>query len=330
LIVGARRHLRGLSRCLDQAPFATIPLVGYVDLSGRGRQLAVHPKSHPVPILGRIDRLAELVDRSGATHLMIALSGRPADRLAPQIAGLSHADLHVHWITEAPTRRAPTRAGTRRVASQPRRRPHWGRLGKRACDLLLSATALAILTPLFLVVAALILLTSGRPVFYTQERVGQGGRLFRIWKFRSMRLDAEGASGPIWATDHDARCTRVGAWLRHTNIDELPQLLNVLKGEMSIVGPRPERPVFVDRFRTEVPDYDLRHAVPAGMTGWAQVHGWRGRTSLRKRVQYDLDYIRRWSFTLDFRIMFMTVQHIAFRKTTWGDSAASAKRRALP
>ena len=95
-------------------------------------------------------------------------------------------------------------------------------------------------------------------------------------KFRSMRRDAEGETGPIWASDHDARCTRIGAWLRHTNIDELPQLFNVLRGEMSLVGPRPERPVFVERFRETVPDYDLRHAVPGGMTGWAQVHGWRG------------------------------------------------------
>ena len=279
-----------------------------------------------MPILGKLDRLAELVDRSGATHLMVALSGRPADRLGAQIDGLSDGQLQVHWVTEAPTRRAVPRGRARRAARKPPWRLHWGRLAKRASDVVISAMALAILSPLFLAVAAIILLTSGRPVFYTQERIGQGGRPFAIWKFRSMRRDAEGSTGPIWASDHDDRCTPFGAWLRHTNIDELPQLVNVLKGEMSIVGPRPERPIFVDRFRAEVPDYDLRHAVPAGMTGWAQVHGWRGRTSLRKRVQYDLDYIRRWSFTLDFRVMFMTVQHIAFRKTTWGESAG--RRRA--
>ena len=319
LLVGARRHLRRLTRCLDQTPWSSLPVVGYVDLSGRGRQLAVHPRSEPVPILGRVDRLAELVDRSGATHLMVALSGRPADRLGPQIADLARpgADLHVHWITDATTRRAGTRPHVRRAVSRapwPSRRD---RLAKRVSDLLLASLALVILTPLFLIVAALILLTDGGPVFYTQERVGRGGRNFRIWKFRSMRRDAEGSTGPIWATDHDARCTRVGAWLRRSNIDELPQLWNIVTGEMSIVGPRPERPIFVEQFRAEIPDYDLRHAVPVGMTGWAQVHGWRGRTSLRKRIQYDLDYIRRWSFWLDFRIMFMTLQHIAFRKTTW-------------
>ena len=133
-----------------------------------------------------------------------------------------------------------------------------------------------------------------------------------------MRTDAESQTGPIWATDHDTRCTRIGDWLRHTNIDELPQLFNVLKGEMSLVGPRPERPMFVDRFRQAVPDYDLRHAMPVGMTGWAQVHGWRGRTSLRKRIQYDIDYIQRWSFWLDFKVLFMTVQHVVWGKTSWG------------
>jgi lipopolysaccharide/colanic/teichoic acid biosynthesis glycosyltransferase len=174
-----------------------------------------------------------------------------------------------------------------------------------------------LLSPLFALVAIAILATTGRPILYSQERVGQGGRRFKIVKFRSMRTDAEQGIGPIWASDHDSRCTKIGDWLRHTNIDELPQLLNVLKGEMSLVGPRPERPYFVDQFRQEMREYDLRHAAPAGMTGWAQVHGWRGRTSLRKRLQYDLDYIQRWSFCLDFLIMVMTIQHVAWGKTSW-------------
>jgi lipopolysaccharide/colanic/teichoic acid biosynthesis glycosyltransferase len=176
---------------------------------------------------------------------------------------------------------------------------------------------LMVLAPLFLVVSILILVTTGRPILYAQERVGQGGRIFRMFKFRSMRRDAEGQTGPIWASAHDSRCTAIGAWLRHTNIDELPQLVNVVRGEMSLVGPRPERPVFVDRFRTTVPDYDLRHAVSGGMTGWAQVHGWRGRTSLRKRIQYDLDYIQRWSLWFDLRVLLMTFQHVVWGKTSW-------------
>src|SRR5262249_53564268 len=141
----------------------------------------------------------------------------------------------------------------------------WGRVAKRLLDLAVALALLVLLAPLFAVVALAILLSSGRPIFYVQQRIGQGGRHFRMIKFRSMRCDAERETGPIWASDHDARCTRIGDWLRHTNIDELPQLFNVLRGEMSLVGPRPERPVFVEEFQRTVPDYDLRHAVPGGM-----------------------------------------------------------------
>ncbi len=200
--------------------------------------------------------------------------------------------------------------------------PRWDhitltRLAKRLVDISLAAFALIVLAPLLAMAAMAVLIGSGRPILYTQDRVGQGGRRFRIYKFRSMRCDAERETGPIWASDHDARCTRVGDWLRHTNIDELPQLFNVLRGDMSLVGPRPERPSFVEQFRHTIPDYGLRHAVRGGMTGWAQVHGWRGRTSLRKRIQYDLDYIERWSFWLDVRILFMTIQHVCWGKTSW-------------
>jgi exopolysaccharide biosynthesis polyprenyl glycosylphosphotransferase len=297
-----------------------VPVVGLVDLSGRGRQLAVHPGSEPVPILGSIDRLAELVDRSGATHLVVALSGRRARRLRPQLCDLASSSVHIHWLTEEEGRPpAPPATPPRPATLRPPWPLWWGRLGKRAVDALGATVGLMLLAPVFAVVAALILATDGRPIFYLQERVGQGGRTFRIWKFRSMRRDAEGATGPIWATYHDDRCTRIGDWLRRTNIDELPQLINVLLGQMSLVGPRPERPIFVEQFQAEIPDYELRHAVPMGMTGWAQVHGWRGRTSLRKRLQYDLDYIQRWSFWLDFRILVMTVQHVVWGKTSWSD-----------
>jgi exopolysaccharide biosynthesis polyprenyl glycosylphosphotransferase len=204
-------------------------------------------------------------------------------------------------------------------------RLNWARSLKRTVDFVVALIALIVLAPLLIVVGLGILFSSGRPIFYTQERVGQGGRLFRMIKFRSMRCDAERETGPIWASDHDSRCTRIGDWLRHTNIDELPQLFNVVRGEMSLVGPRPERPTFVDEFRGTIPDYDLRHAVPGGMTGWAQVHGWRGRTSLRKRLQYDLDYIERWSNSLDLRILLMTVQHVLWGKITWKESKKPAR-----
>jgi exopolysaccharide biosynthesis polyprenyl glycosylphosphotransferase len=320
LIVGARRDSRRLARCLGQSPWAGLPVVGFVDAGhprypgrlSRGRQLAVHPRTDPVPVLGGIDRLDELVDRSGATHVVVAVSGTPAKRIRPRIALLNNTDIAVHWITDEA---APAVFdGTDLPSAGP---VQWDRIAKRAVDFLAAALGLLVLAPLFLVVSLLILLTSGRPIFYLQNRVGQGGRIFRMIKFRSMRRDAEGATGPIWASYHDSRCTRIGDWLRHTNIDELPQLVNVLRGEMSLVGPRPERPIFVEQFRETMPDYDLRHAVPGGMTGWAQVHGWRGRTSLRKRIQYDLDYIHRWSFWLDFRVLIMTVQHVLWGKISW-------------
>jgi exopolysaccharide biosynthesis polyprenyl glycosylphosphotransferase len=318
LLVGARRHIGRLARCLDQGRWQGLRVVGFVDRTGRGRQLVVHPKSEPVPILGRIDRLAELVARTGATDLVVALSGRPALRLRPKLAEVGRSSVRVHWVADEPTTRPD---GLKHRPQWSTHRPPWslllGRLAKRVVDIVGSAIGLALLAPLFVVVGTLVLITTGRPIFYTQERVGQGGRIFRIIKFRSMKRDAESETGPIWASDHDSRCTKIGDWLRHTNIDELPQLVNVLLGDMSLVGPRPERPVFVSQFRSVMPDYDYRHAVPMGMTGWAQVHGWRGRTSLRKRLQYDRDYIRRWSFFLDVQILFMTVQHIVWGKTSW-------------
>lgn len=325
LIVGGCRDSRRLARSLRGGPWPDLPVVGFIDaghsgFSGplaRGRQLALHSQSEPVPIVGRIDRLAEWVVRLEATHLVVALSNRSAHRIRRQVDIVSKSNIRVHWITTDARRNALADAPTHVAAISTARAWRWDRASKRAVDIVAALLGLAILLPLFLVVSALILLSSGWPVFYRQERVGQGGRPFRMLKFRSMKRDAEGATGPIWASTEDSRCTRVGAFLRRTSIDELPQLLNVLSGEMTLVGPRPERPVFVDRFRETVPDYDLRHAVPGGMTGWAQVHGWRGRTSLRKRVQYDLDYIQRWSFWLDFRVLFMTIQHVAFAKTRW-------------
>ena len=327
LIVGARRDSRRLARCLSRGPWAGLPVVGYIDAGhpgysgglGRGRQRAVHPQTDPVPVLGGIDRLDELVDRSRATHVVVAVSGRPATRLRPKMAHLSNSDVAVHWIGDEPgPQDIPAADSGRTIGDRFAWPVPWGRVVKRGVDVLGALVGLVLLAPLFLAVSLAILFTTGRPIFYLQERVGQGGRRFRIVKFRSMGTDAESQTGPIWATFHDTRCTKIGDWLRHTNIDELPQLFNVLKGEMSLVGPRPERPVFVEEFRDTVPDYDLRHAVPGGMTGWAQVHGWRGRTSLRKRVQYDLDYIQRWSVLLDLRVLLMTVQHVAWGKTTWG------------
>jgi Undecaprenyl-phosphate glucose phosphotransferase len=180
-------------------------------------------------------------------------------------------------------------------------------LVKRAVDAVLSASVMVVGVIPGLIVAALIKRSSPGPVFYTQERMGLDGTAFTVYKFRSMPIDAEEASGPVWARDNDPRATAIGRWLRKYDVDELPQFWNVLRGDMSIVGPRPERPFFVEQFKHRIPQYMLRHKVKAGITGWAQVNGWRGNTSLEKRIEFDLYYIENWSLGLDIKIMWLTL-----------------------
>jgi Undecaprenyl-phosphate glucose phosphotransferase len=177
---------------------------------------------------------------------------------------------------------------------------------KRALDLCVASLSLLVFSPIMLLIALLVKLTSRGPVLFKQERVSFDGSRFSIIKFRTMKLDAE-VAGPGWTTPGDDRVTVIGRLLRSTSLDELPQLFNVLCGDMSIVGPRPERPVFIKEFRQRVPRYMLRHKVPAGITGWAQVNGWRGDTSIDKRIEHDLYYIENWSLLLDIKIVFMTI-----------------------
>jgi exopolysaccharide biosynthesis polyprenyl glycosylphosphotransferase len=174
-------------------------------------------------------------------------------------------------------------------------------------DIVLSLIALIVLSPFMLALALLVKLTSRGPVFYRQERCGLNGDSFQMLKFRSMRVDAEQQTGAVWTSKDDPRRTWFGTLIRKTSLDELPQIINVLRGDMSLVGPRPERPVFIQKFKKTIPNYMARHCVKAGITGWAQVHGWRGNTSLRKRVQFDLYYITHWTPWLDIRILWMTV-----------------------
>jgi len=176
-------------------------------------------------------------------------------------------------------------------------------------DLAVAVAAMIVLLPLFPLIAFAIWIEDRGPVFYRQERMGLDGRSFMILKFRSMRVNAEATSGPVWAIKDDPRRTRVGTVLRHWSLDELPQIWNVITGDMSIIGPRPERPTFVREFKHKIPRYMLRHRVKSGITGWAQVHGWRGNTSIKKRIQYDLYYIQNWSLSLDFKILWMTIRY---------------------
>lgn len=193
----------------------------------------------------------------------------------------------------------------------------WNAVVKRTFDIVFSLGALIMLSPLLLTVVLLVKLTSPGPLFYRQKRIGLDGIEFDCLKFRSMRVGAESKTGPVWATKGDARVTGIGKIIRRLSIDELPQLWNVLRGDMSIVGPRPERPHFVSQFREQIPGYVERHRVRSGLTGWAQVNGWRGDTSIEIRTQYDLYYVENWSLGFDLQIILRTFTEVFFGKNAY-------------
>jgi len=193
----------------------------------------------------------------------------------------------------------------------------WSAIGKRVFDIVVSVLGLAVMALPMLVIALLIKLTSKGPVFYRQTRMGLNTKPFSMLKFRSMRVGSEADTGAVWAAEDDPRRTRFGTFLRRTSLDELPQLFNVLTGDMSLVGPRPERPEFMEGFQQEIPTFILRHKVKAGMTGWAQVNGLRGNTSLEKRIQYDLYYVNNWSIGFDLRILLLTFREVIAGKNAY-------------
>lgn len=181
------------------------------------------------------------------------------------------------------------------------------RLIKWLEDKLVAFLILIFISPFLLILSILVKCSSRGPIFYKQKRVSLNGKVFNILKFRSMPVDIESRSGAVWAKKGEARATKIGAFLRKTSLDELPQFINVLRGDMSIVGPRPERPELVKKFKDQIPRYMERHMVKAGITGLAQINGWRGNTDLKKRIEYDLFYIEHWSFALDIKIIFITI-----------------------
>ena len=193
----------------------------------------------------------------------------------------------------------------------------FNRMIKRTFDIIVSLTAVLVLSPILVITVILVKLTSKGPVFYGQERVSRDNKKFIMLKFRTMKADAESQSGPVWASENDPRRTPIGAFLRKASIDELPQFLNVLKGDISIVGPRPERPHFVEKFKDEIPRYMERHKVKGGITGWAQANGLRGDTSIEERIKYDLYYIENWTLWFDIKIIIKTALEIFHHKTAY-------------
>jgi len=305
LIVGTGRTARKTARALRHASWMGIRALGFIE----ERQ---DRWTSDLDILGTFADLPDLIRKYDVSQVFIAL---PLNRYGDALRVfdmLSRSLVEVRLVADVPDLAGLTLT-TANLDGLPviglRESPHFGIniLVKRAMDVALSAVALVILSPVMLLIAALIKATSPGPVLYRQERCGLNGCSFQMLKFRSMRADAETRSGAVWASKNDDRRTRLGTFLRKTSLDELPQFLNVLLGDMSLVGPRPERPVFIQQFTRTIPNYMARHCVKAGITGWAQVHGWRGNTSLRKRVQYDLYYITHWTPWLDLRILWMTL-----------------------
>jgi Undecaprenyl-phosphate glucose phosphotransferase len=278
------------------------------DPSLQGRRL------FDVPVLGRLPDVAEVLERERIDQVVIALPLEAHKKILRILDQVSSSCVEVRLVPDI-LQYATLRAtledldGTPMINLSQVPLQGWQSLAKRGMDLLISSAAMLVLMPFLPLVALAIWLEDRGPIFYRQERMGLDGRPFQMIKLRSMRVDAEASTGPIWAVEQDPRRTRLGSFLRRTSLDELPQLWNIFKGEMSIVGPRPERPAFVSEFKHKIPNYMLRHRVKSGMTGWAQVHGWRGNTSIKKRIQYDLYYIENWSLKLDLKILWMTLRH---------------------
>ncbi len=262
-------------------------------------------------VLGIYSDIVRIIRTHGIDQLYIALPLEAHDRMEKVLANLGEETVDIKVVPDL-LKFMNLQAGVEELDGLPivnlTESPlyGWNLVVKRVSDIVLSVLAILLSAPVLLLVAVLIKLGSKGPVIFRQERVGLDGEEFEMLKFRSMRVDAEDKTGPVWANKNDDRKTRLGAFLRKTSVDELPQLFNVLKGDMSLVGPRPERPVFVEEFKKSVPQYMLRLKMKAGLTGWAQVNGWRGDTSLNKRIEFDLYYIKNWSLLFDLKIILMT------------------------
>jgi Undecaprenyl-phosphate glucose phosphotransferase len=290
-------------------------IVGFVDDKASGDHLGYRG----LPLLGTIEEAADIATREGVDHLYVALPPDQHVQMLELIESTSRECVDVKVVPDL-LQVIALRARLEELDGIPviniNDVPLQGVNAaiKRVLDVAISGVALVFLAVPLACIAALVKLTSRGKIFYRQERMGLDGKPFIIYKFRSMHDDAEALTGPVFASEHDPRRTPIGKFLRQSNIDELPQLWNVLRGDMSIVGPRPERPLFVAQFKDKIPSYMLRHKVKAGLTGWAQVNGWRGNTSIEKRIEYDLYYIENWSVRLDLKIMWLTLLRGFFHK----------------
>jgi len=311
-IVGSGRMAQRLLRALRANPWTGYEVAYFVD------DEPAPEKIHEVPVRHPLAALASIVERYPVDAVFIALPTHQAHRLDEVLATLTTSVVDIRLVPDMSTALA-VHPNVTQLDGVPilslRQSPvyGWNALVKRAFDLTVGSLCLLLAAPLMAVIALVIKLTSPGPVLYRQRRMGLDGQEFTMLKFRTMRVDAE-AEGPVWSQPADPRRTRIGAWLRRTSLDELPNLFNVLAGQMSLVGPRPERPEFIAQFKHQIPKYMLRHKMKAGMTGYAQIHGWRGNTSLHKRIRHDVYYIRNWSLMLDIRILLQTLATMWFSR----------------
>ena len=290
-------------------------IIGFVDDKAPGDHLGYRG----LPLLGTIEEAADIAARETIDHLYVALPPEQHVQMLQLIETTSRECVDVKVVPDllqviALRARLEDLDGLPVININDVPLQGFNAIVKRCIDIAISSAALLGLMIPFWIIAALVKLSSRGDIFYRQERMGLDGKPFMIYKFRSMYDGAEAATGPVFASERDPRRTPLGRLLRRSNVDELPQLWNVLRGDMSIVGPRPERPLFVAQFKDKIPQYMLRHKVKAGITGWAQVNGWRGNTSIEKRIEYDLYYIENWSVRLDLKIMWLTLLKGFFHK----------------
>ena len=270
-------------------------------------------KYRGVQVFGRTEEIEEVLERAKPDEIAITLGVSEYSKLEHIVAVCEKSGVHTKFIPDY-NNIIPTRPYTEDLMGLPviniRHVPLTNTFNafiKRSVDLVGAVCAIIVFSPVMLVTAIAIKLTSPGPLIYTQERVGLHNRNFKMYKFRSMGVQSPKKERGAWTVPDDPRVTKVGKIIRKTSIDELPQLFNILKGDMSLVGPRPERPFFVEKFREEIPRYMIKHQVRPGMTGWAQINGYRGNTSIRKRIEYDLYYIENWTLGFDIKILFLTI-----------------------
>ena len=264
-------------------------------------------------VIGSVDDLTKTIEKNDLDEIVITLGLQEYARLEEVVTICEKFGIHTKFIPDY-NNIIPTRPYIEDVQGLPviniRRVPlsnMFNKFMKRTGDLLLGSLCLIIFAPVMLVTAIGVKLSSKGPVIYKQVRVGLHNKEFKMYKFRSMIVEEDGSDKKKWTTDNDPRVTKWGRFIRKTSLDELPQIINVIKGDMSLVGPRPERPFYVEKFKEEIPRYMIKHQVRPGMTGWAQVNGYRGDTSIKKRVEYDLYYIENWGPLFDIKILFYTI-----------------------